>query len=533
MGLEQQLQNQVPDLMNDDLFGEDPALQHWQSKLASQEVRQALADYGQKLGSAHWREQGALANRQLPQWRGWSAQGQRVDQVDFHPAWHQLMSLGMEQGLHIWPHQSEPGQHLQRAMGFYMHGQIEAGTLCPLTMTRAAAPLLQADPFQEWAAKLDINQYDSSDQLMTEKSSVLLGMGMTEMQGGSDLRGCTTEAHPQAQAFRLYGHKWFFSVPQADGHLVLAREHEQFSCFLMPRYTEYGLNRRYIRRLKDKLGNRSNASAEIDFDGALAWRVGQAGRGIALLAGMAARTRIDCVLGSAALMRQALVQSLHYCQHRRCFGKQLIDQPLMQAVLLDMSLESEAATHLALFLVDLQERADDPVAQAVLRVLAPAAKFWVCRRAIALCAEAMETWGGNGYIEDGPMPRLLREAPVNSIWEGSGNVMCLDVQRALSQEGVLEALQADLRARTGDDAELGQVAQDLLSTVSQAGGRVWAQKLALLYQACLMRQVAPDAVADLFATHRLQQGPATVFGLEGVEQASWYLHRIWPRLQAS
>lgn len=529
MGLEQQLQNQVPDLMDDDLFGEDPALQYWQAMLASEEARQALAEYGRTLGCAHWREQGALANRQPPQWRGWSAQGQRVDQVDFHPAWHHLMQLGMEQGLHIWPSEARAGQHLQRAMGFYMQGQIEAGTLCPLTMTRAAAPLLQTEPFQDWAARLRLNHYDPSAQWFMQKSSVLVGMGMTEMQGGSDLRTCITEAHPDSQAFRLYGHKWFFSVPQADGHLVLAREHEQFSCFLMPRYTEYGLNRRYIRRLKDKLGNRSNASAEIDLDGALAWRVGQAGRGIALLAAMAARTRIDCVLGSAALMRQALVQSLHYCQHRRSFGKALIDQPLMQAVLLDMSLESEAATHLALFLVDLQERIDDPGSQAVLRVLAPAAKFWVCRRAIALCAEAMETWGGNGYIEEGPMPRLLREAPVNSIWEGSGNVMCLDVQRALSQEGVGEALQADLHVRTGDNAELRQAAQDLLNTVSQAGGRVWVQKLAVLYQACLMRQVAPDAVADLFVAHRVQQDPATVFGLEGVEQASWYLQRAWPR----
>ncbi|MGO3131778.1 MAG: acyl-CoA dehydrogenase family protein [Alcaligenes sp.] len=533
MDLKQQLQNQVPDLMDDDLFGEDPVLPLWQKKLASNKAQAGLADYGRKLGSAYWREQGALANQEPPQWRGWSAQGQRMDQVDFHPSWHHLMSLGMEQGLHIWPHQTQPGQHLERAMSFYMHGQIEAGTLCPLTMTRAAAPLLQADPFQEWAAQLDQNQYDPSSQVMTQKRSVLLGMGMTEMQGGSDLRGCTTEAHPDGDAFRLYGHKWFFSVPQADAHLVLAREHEQFSCFLMPRYTEHGLNRRYIRRLKDKLGNRSNASAEIDFDGAQAWRVGQAGRGIALLAGMAARTRIDCVLGSAALMRQALVQSLHYCQHRVCFGRTLVEQPLMQAVLLDMSIESEAATHLALFLVDLQDRVDDPVAQSVLRILSPAAKFWVCRRAIALCAEAMETWGGNGYIEEGPMPRLLREAPVNSIWEGSGNVMCLDVERALSQEGVLEALQTDLRVRCGDDAELGRAAQALLDTVSQAGGRVWTQKLAVLYQACLMRQLTPDAVADLFMAQRVKHEPSAVFGVEGVEQTSWYLHRAWSRLQAS
>ena len=529
MGLEQQLQNQVPDLIDDDLFGEDPALQLWQNKLASASAQASLADYGRQLGSAYWREQGALANRQPPQWRGWSAQGQRVDQVDFHPSWHHLMQLGMEQGLHVWPSQAQPGQHLERAMGFYMHGQIEAGTLCPLTMTRAATPLLQTEKFQDWAQRLEQKQYDPSSQIISEKRSLLLGMGMTEMQGGSDLRGSTTEARTDGDTSRLYGHKWFFSVPQADGHLVLAREHEQFSCFLMPRYTEYGLNRRYIRRLKDKLGNRSNASAEIDFEAAQAWRVGQPGRGIALLAGMAARTRIDCVLGSAALMRQALVQSLHYCRHRHCFGKLLIDQPLMQAVLLDMALESEAATHLALFLVDLQERGDDPIAQAVLRVLAPAAKFWVCRRAIALCAEAMETWGGNGYIEDGPMPRLLREAPVNSIWEGSGNVMCLDVQRALGQEGVFDALQADLRARCEGDAPLSRAAQDLLDTVSVAGGRVWTQKLAVLYQACLMRQLAPGAMADLFMAQRVQKEPAAVFGLEGVEQAGLHLQRAWPR----
>ncbi|MGE8547479.1 MAG: acyl-CoA dehydrogenase family protein [Alcaligenes sp.] len=534
MNLDKELQSQVPDLADDDLLQDDPVLQAWLQRGHLQPGLHGLERYGRELGSAHWRAQGALANRETPQWRPWSPQGERIDQVDFHPAWHALMELGMGQGLHVWPHEPRPGLHLARAASFYLHGQIEAGTLCPLTMTRAAAPLLQGEGFEDWRRRLEVRQYDPSSRPVARKHSVLLGMGMTEMQGGSDLRGCTTQAHADGdgRAFRLYGHKWFFSVPQADAHLVLAREQEQLSCFLVPRHVADGLNGLRIRRLKDKLGNRSNASAEIEFDGALAWRVGEAGRGIALLAGMAARTRVDCVLGSAALMRQALVQSLHYCRHRRAFGKILLEQPLMQAVLLDMALESEAAAHLAFFLTELQERADDEQAQGVLRVLAPAAKFWVCRRAVALCAEAMETWGGNGYVEDGPMPRLLREAPVNSIWEGSGNVMCLDVQRALAQPAVQAALQSDLQARCAGDARLENAARELMDGSAQAGGRAWTQALAVLYQACLMREMAPQDWAGLFQTHRLERGPAAVFGVEGAARPLDWLRRSWLRLDA-
>ena len=532
MNLDKELGSQVPDLADDDLLQDDPVLHTWLLRGRLQADTAGLERYGRELGSAARRRQGAQANQQAPQWQAWSAQGRRIDHIEFHPAWHALMSLGMEQGLHVWPHKEEPGAHLARAIGFYMHGQIEAGTLCPLTMTRAAAPLLQGDGFDDWRRRLDVRRYDPAAVPVARKHSVLLGMGMTEMQGGSDLRGCSTQAQPEDTAFRLRGHKWFFSVPQADAHLVLAREQDALSCFLVPRYVSDGLNNLRIRRLKDKLGNRSNASAEIEFDGAGAGRVGEPGRGIALLAAMASRTRIDCVLGSAALMRQALVQSLHYCRHRRAFGKVLLEQPLMQAVLLDMALDSEAAAHLGFFLVELQQRAHDEQAQGVLRVLAPAAKFWVCRRAVALCAEAMETWGGNGYVEDGPMPRLLREAPVNSIWEGSGNVMCLDVQRALGLPGVQAALQADLLDRCGGDARLRRAAQWLWAQSAQVGGRAWPQALVLLYQACLMRELVPTPLADLFIAQRLERGPAAVFGIEGAAQASFWLERSWRRLLA-
>ncbi len=532
MNLDKELSSQVPDLDDDDLLQDDPVLQAWLLRGRLQADATGLGRYGRELGTAARRRQGAQANQEPPQWQAWSPQGRRIDHIEFHPAWHALMSLGMEQGLHIWPHTREPGAHLARAMAFYMHGQIEAGTLCPMTMTRAAAPLLQADGFEDWRRRLDVRQYDPAARPVVSKYSVLLGMGMTEMQGGSDLRGCSTQALPDGAGFRLHGHKWFFSVPQADAHLVLAREQDALSCFLVPRHLPDGLNNLRIRRLKDKLGNRSNASAEIEFDGAWGRRVGEPGRGIALLAAMAGRTRIDCVLGSAALMRQALVQSLHYCRHRRAFGKVLLEQPLMQAVLLDMALESEAAAHLAFFLAELQQQVDHEQAQGVLRVLAPAAKFWVCRRAVALCAEAMETWGGNGYVEDGPMPRLLREAPVNSIWEGSGNVMCLDVQRALAQSGVQAALQADLLDRCAGDARLRRVAQELWAQSAQAGGRAWPQALILLYQACLMRELAPAPLADLFIAHRLERGPTAVFGIEGAAQPVSWLERSWRRLQA-
>ncbi|WP_341667245.1 acyl-CoA dehydrogenase family protein [Alcaligenes sp. SDU_A2] len=532
MNLDRERRSQVPDLVDDDLLLDDPVLLDWLQRSLLTGEQHGLEGYGRTLGSAQWRAQAALANAQPPSCRLWSAQGERIDQLEFHPAWHALMALGMERGLHVWPQTGSAGLHLARAVGFYMHGQIEAGTLCPMTMTRAAAPLLQGDDFGQWRNRLARCEYDAASVPVSSKRSVVVGMGMTEMQGGSDLRGCTTQAQPEAAAFRVFGHKWFFSVPQADAHLVLARDQEQLSCFLVPRLLASGeRNGVRIRRLKDKLGNRSNASAEVEFDGAVGWRVGQPGRGIAMLAGMAARTRVDCVLGSAALMRQALVQSLHYCRHRRAFGKVLIDQPLMQAVLLDMALESEAAAHLGFFLVQLQGR-DDASAQGVLRVLAPVAKFWVCRRAVALCAEAMETWGGNGYIEDGPMPRLLREAPVNSIWEGSGNVMCLDAQRALAQAQVHAALQDDLSRRCAGDTRLEAAARALMGVSELAGGRAWAQSLALLYQACLMRELAPAGLADLFIDDRLSGGPRAVFGLEGVSAARDYLLRSWPRLQA-
>jgi putative acyl-CoA dehydrogenase len=440
---------------------------------------------------------------------------------------------------------AEPGGGAQvaRAATYLMHGQVEAGSLCPSTMTAASIPVLRQEAwFGGIAPLLYSRRYDGRDLPLAAKTSMTIGMGMTEKQGGSDLRSNTTRAVPvdaggRGQPYRLTGHKWFFSVPTADAHLMLARAHEAFSCFYVPRWLEDGTrNNIRVQRLKNKLGNRSNSSGEVEFQDALGVLVGEEGRGIRTLVEMASYTRIDCVLGSAALLRQALVQALHHARCRRAFGKALESQPLMRSVLADLALESEAATALALRLARALDAAGDPDEDAWRRVMGPAAKFWVCKRAIAAIAECMEVWGGNGFIEDGPMPRLYREAPVNSIWEGSGNIMCLDVLRALGRDRTFSgALLGGLEKEAAADARLaGRVAalRGALADeeAAQAGARGVARDLVLLVQAGLLRRHAPPFVADAFIASRF--GPmggvtGTFAHSAGIAQA--LIERSWPQ----
>jgi putative acyl-CoA dehydrogenase len=530
--------NQVPALEDYNPFLGDPVLREAVAREGAGWHEAGLRAYGATLGRAG--ELGAQANRHGPQLISFDPQGRRIDRVDYHPAWHHLMALLWEEGVHCsaWA-EPRPGAQVARAAAFFLHGQVEAGSLCPATMTFAAIPLLRETP-ELWATlepRLTARRYDPRDLPVADKAGLVVGMGMTEKQGGSDLRAVTTTAQPLGAAGEasLVGHKWFYSVPAADAHLVLAREGEGLSCFWVPRWRPDGRrNAVRIQRLKDKLGNRSNASGEAEFQDAWGRRVGSPGRGLPVLLRMATHTRLDCVLGSAALMRQALVLALHHARHRQAFGRPLLAQPLMQAVLADLAVESEAATVLALHLARAFETPEVALARGLVRVLLPAAKLWVCKRAVAVCAEALEAWGGNGYVEEGPMPRLYREAPVNAIWEGASNVMGLDLLRAVGREPEsAEALLGWLLEGTAAEGRRLRLAARRLADDLRAGGdqeaaaRDVAARLVLLAQAVLLRQAAPPAVAEAFIASRIPFGPPAVFGARPVAGAEAILERAW------
>ncbi|MEO6959395.1 MAG: isovaleryl-CoA dehydrogenase [Burkholderiaceae bacterium] len=532
-----QVTNQVPDLLDYNLYLTDRALQEGVRREGAGWHEEALIDYGEQLGLPQSFAAARDANRYKPELEAFDRHGVRVDRVHFHPAWRQFMRMAFAQSMHCSAWRSPcVGAHVARAATYLLHGQIEAGSLCPTTMTSAAIPVLQREPlFESIKTMLYSDRYDERDQPVAGK------MGMTEKQGGSDLRSNTTCAEPVAAAgrgatYRLTGHKWFFSSPDSDAHLVLAKHKQVFSCFYVPRWrAEGGKNPVHIQRLKDKMGNSSNASAEVEFSDAQGVLVGEEGRGIGTLVEMAMYTRLDCVLGSAALLRQALVQALHHANHRFVFGHALIGQPLMQSVLADLALESEAATVLALRLARALDDPSDSLNQAYRRVLTPAAKFWICKRGIDAVAECMEVWGGNGYIEEAPMARLYRESPVNSIWEGSGNVMCLDVLRAINRQPELaDVLCATLLRDCAGEPLLKECAARLSSVLSTSGptleaaGRYVAQELVLLSQASLLLQCAPQAVADAFIQTRFAGRGGRVFGV-GIPSAlaGPILERAW------
>ncbi|HEU0231103.1 MAG TPA: isovaleryl-CoA dehydrogenase [Burkholderiaceae bacterium] len=544
-----QVTNQVPDLVGYNLFDADVALNDAVRREGAAAFEQNLRDYGSRLGGVEVAELALRANQDRPKLETFDRLGHRIDQVRFDPAWHQLMGMAFEQGMHVGvvtgSEGFQAGWPAARAALYLLHGQIEAGTLCPLTMTAAAAPALRDEPwFHDLAPHLYSRRYDPRDMPVPEKAGVTIGMGMTEKQGGSDLRANATQAFPLEQgaergaAFRLVGHKWFFSSPTSDAHLVLAHCGGALSCFFVPRWTPDGTrNAVRIQRLKNKMGNASNASAEVEFQDAFGILVGDPGRGIPILAEMATRTRLDCVLGSTALLRQALVQALHHARTRQAFGRKLADHGLMRQVLADLALESEAATVLAMRLAGaLEKRGSSAEERVWVRILTPAAKFWICKRAIQAVAECMEVWGGNGYIEDGPMPRLYRETPVNSIWEGSGNVMCLDVLRALNHDADAGRAFADTLVRDASvDRPLRARAERLVKRLRTPGAnpQPWARhisrEIVLLSQAVLLRKHAPAPVADAFMQTRIHSEADGVFGSGmPVGAAETLLARSWP-----
>jgi len=515
-----EVSNQPPPFGGRNLWADDVALAEAVQREGGAAFVGQLARYGGLAGDELYRI-GFDANRDRPRLRTHDAQGHRIDTVEFHPAYHQLMTAAKTHGVAglSW-HDGRPGAHVARAALSYLHHQAEAGTSCPLTMTHAAVAVLRQDPsLAVWADKAAAPHYDPRDVPIADKAGITLGMGMTEKQGGSDVRSNTTRAEPQADGgYALVGHKWFFSAPMSDGFLVLAQAPGGLSCFLMPRRLPDG-NRNAFRlmRLKDKLGDWSNASSEVELCGAWAQRVGEEGRGVATIIGMVMMTRLDCMLGAAAEIRMALAQALHHTRHRSSFGTRLSEQPLMANVLADLAIESEAATVFAMRVARAVDQAGaDPQQAAFARIATAVGKYWVCKRAAVFVNEAQECLGGAGYVEESMLPRLYRQAPLNSIWEGSGNIQCLDVLRALSREPqVLHALDAELNAVAGADAiydaALRALRAQLAATPEQAQARRITERLALLLQAVvLLRAQSPNTSA--FIRSRLGAEHGMAFG---------------------
>ena len=427
--------NQPPPLVDYNLFSTDRALREAVAREGAGWACAQIEEYGRKVGTAEAIEWGVLANEHPPVLHTHDRYGHRRDEVEFHPAWHHVMRLAVEYGIHNLPWACpRPGAHVARAALAMLASQNEAGHVCPISMTYSSVPVLRHESAlaAEWEPRIHSTQYDPSFRPASEKAGALVGMAMTEKQGGSDVRANTTRAeHVGNREYVLHGHKWFCSAPMCDAFLVLAQAPAGLSCFFLPRWTPGGkANAFHLQRLKPKLGNRSNASSEVEFHGAWARLVGEEGRGVATILEMVHHTRLDCIIGSAALMRRALVEALHHARHRHVFGRALIDQPLMRNVLADLAVESEAATALMMRLA----RAFDEGDRRFARLAVAASKYWVSKRAPALVAEALECLGGNGFVEESMMPRLYREAPLNSIWEGSGNVIALDVLRAMAKE---------------------------------------------------------------------------------------------------
>ncbi|WKB53277.1 isovaleryl-CoA dehydrogenase [Eleftheria terrae] len=492
-----------------------------------------LQALGETLGRPEMQAHARLANLHGPQLHSHDRWGRRIDQVEFHPSYHELMATAVRYGLHGTPWTRGPGAHIERAAAFMLFTELEPSVLCPISMTYAVAPALRGNPalVADWFAKLGSTEYDPRFLPVADKRGATMGMGMTEKQGGSDVRANTTQARfeedtPWGRRYALVGHKWFFSAPMCDAFLVLAQAPAGLSCFFLPRLLPDGsLNALRIQRLKDKLGNKANASSEVEFQGASAWLVGEEGRGVPQILEMGSLTRLDCALGTSGLMRQALALALHHTAERQAFGKPLIEQPVMRNVLADLALESEAALALSLRLARAVDRQDDPFEAQMRRLLTPVAKYWVCKRGSAFAQEAMECLGGNGYVEEGGegvMARIYREMPLNSIWEGAGNVMALDLLRALKKRSgdaahdVVAALDAELRPVAGADRRLDALAASLLSRIDagvpESEARRLAQDVALALQAALLRQHSADAVFEAFCTSRLGAGAPAAFG---------------------
>ena len=508
----------------------------------------ALSALGATLGTPQMQEHARLANVHTPQLRSHDRFGHRTDTVEFHPSYHALMAAATGAGLHgtPWGASAQPANaHVLRAAGFMLFTELEPSILCPISMTYAVTPALRRNAaiHADWGPKLASRAYDPALKLWKDKPGLTMGMGMTEKQGGSDVRANTTQALADGsdgwgQRFRITGHKWFMSAPMCDAFLVLAQTGAGLSCFFLPRVLpDGGLNAIRIQRLKDKLGNKANASSEVEFDGATAWLVGEEGRGVPQILEMGTMTRLDCALGTSGLMRQALAIALDHTAQRQAFGKPLLEQPLMRNVLADLALESEASTALAIRLARAFDNMGDAHEAAMARLLTPVAKFWICKRGSHFAEEAMECLGGNGYVEEGGegiMARIYREMPVNSIWEGAGNIMALDLLRALRKADAGAALAKELAPARGAHPALDRMAQALPHRVEQMATEVEARRLAqdvaLAVQAALLFQSAPAAVFSAFCESRLGGNWGQAFGTLGAQtDFDTILARAMPR----
>jgi putative acyl-CoA dehydrogenase len=517
--------NQSPPFEDVDLFALDRSLTEAVAANGGASAASELSEFGKHWGSAAMAARGRIANENTPKLRTFDSRGNRRDEIEFHPAYHELMAHSARAGIHnsTWGPDGRPAgapSEVVRAAKFYIAAQVETGHLCPITMTRASVAALAAQP--DLLAKampvIATRSYDPAFAPWWTKRGMTLGMGMTEKQGGTDVRANITRAVREGDAYRITGHKWFMSAPMCDAFLVLAQAEEGLSCFFMPRFAPDGsVNAIHFQRLKDKLGNRSNASSEVEFNNAYAERVGDEGKGIRTIIQMVQLTRQDCAIASAGLMRSGLAHALHHARHRSVFQKHLADQPLMQMVLADMALHVEACIALVMRLCRAFDSAPgDATAAAYMRLLTPAIKYWVCKSAPGFLYEAMECLGGNGYVEEGILARHYRESPVNAIWEGSGNVMCLDVLRALSREadaatGVLQGLIAETKGLPGAAEAAAFIGNTFRRADSERVARSAVEKLAMLAAAAALNSVSPRH-AELFAATRLAGNHASMYG---------------------
>ncbi|HEX5426906.1 MAG TPA: acyl-CoA dehydrogenase family protein [Pedococcus sp.] len=540
--------NQVPPLPETNTLTTQPALEEGLRRWADDAAYEEVKTLGARAGSDEARTWAVQANESEPRLRTHSPTGQRVDEVEFHPAWHQLMDVAVSAGLTAgpWTRPAGTGAHVRRAAGFIAWSENEQGHLCPVSMTYAAAPALAANPTlaSRWVPLLASRAYEFGLRPLADKDGAIAGMGMTEKQGGSDVRANTTRAVATpdgpvqgGDTYRLTGHKWFCSAPMSDAFLMLAQTDAGVGCFLVPRVLDDGTRNSFaLQRLKDKLGNRSNASAEVELDGTWASRVGDEGRGIRTIIDMVSATRLDCILGSASTMRGALVRAVHHARHRSAFGAALVEQPLMQNVLADLALEVEAATTLALRLAHAVDEGDT----ALSRLGVAVGKYWVCKRTSPMVAEALECLGGNGYVEENGLARLYREAPLNSIWEGSGNVNALDVLRAVTREPMaVEAFRKEVQLGGGHNATLDRAIDEVEDVVRYAAGpgaavgaRRVVEHLARTLQASLLVRYAPDEVADAFVASRLGGTHGATFGTLDAGLATSSARRIVDRAWA-
>jgi putative acyl-CoA dehydrogenase len=539
--------NQPPALENYSMYRQDAALQAAVEREGAAWADDDLERFGVLTGSAEYLDLGQLANRYPPEFDTHDRFGNRVDLVRFHPSYHSLMRTAIEEGIHASPWTDPgPGAHVARAAKYYLQAQVEAGHGCPITMTFAAVPSLRTQPelARIWEPLITSRQYDQRNIPAMQKAGLTVGMAMTEKQGGSDVRANTTRAFPMGQggpgqAYELVGHKYFVSAPMCDVFLVLAQAPGGLSCFLLPRWRPDGTkNPLQLQRLKRKMGNVSNASSETELRGALAWMVGEEGRGVRTIIEMVSMTRFDCMIGSSAGMRMAASQALHHCEHRSAFGARLIEQPLMQNVLADLALESEAAMTLTMRMARaMDQRATSEHEEQLARLVTAVGKYWICKRVANHAYEAMECIGGSGVMEDSMMPRLYREAPVNAIWEGSGNVQCLDVLRAMQKTpAVVDAFFAELKRAKGGHVALDQYVGDLAKAFAnpreaEYRARDLVDRMALSLQAALLVQYAPAAVADTFCRSRLQQQGQHNYGsLPAGLEVGAIIDRALPRL---